>query len=60
MSQEAFDEADRLERAWMADITAAGLRDTRPAWVRREWLAIDRDARLGSAQLDREPQPSPG
>jgi dipeptidase len=60
MSQGAFDEADRLERAWLADITAADLRDTRPAWVRREWRAIDRDARLGSAQLDSEPQPSLG
>jgi hypothetical protein len=59
MSREAFEEADRLEQAWMAGITASGHRDTRPAWVRREWRAIDRDARLGGAQLDREPQPSP-
>jgi dipeptidase len=50
----AFDEADRLERAWLTSVRAAGARDTRPAWVRREWRALDREAELGGARVERE------
>jgi secernin len=43
-SVSAFGEAARLERRWLRDVAAADLRDSRPAWVRRAWKAIDRAA----------------
>ncbi len=45
-SQDAFAEAERLESAWLADVAAARLADTRPWWIRRPWRAIDRVAQI--------------
>jgi hypothetical protein len=45
---EAFARADALEERWLADLAAADLPDRRPAWVRRQWRAIDRAAGLGA------------
>jgi hypothetical protein len=46
----AFAEGDRLERGWLADVVAARRIDRRPAWVRREWRAIDRAAQIGTVR----------
>ncbi len=46
-SASAFETARRLESVWLDDVAAAGLRDTRPTWVRRSWRSID-----GAAHID--------
>jgi hypothetical protein len=45
-SVEAFEQADGLAAAWLAEVAAAPLPDTRPSWVRRSWRSIDRAARI--------------
>jgi secernin len=45
-SAEAFAAADDLEEAWLRDLLAADLTDTRPGWLRRRWRAIDRAAAM--------------
>lgn len=44
--RDAFAEADAAEARWLADLVAADLPDRRPAWLRRQWRATDRAARL--------------
>lgn len=45
-SESAFREADQLEQRWLADVSSAHLPDARPAWIRRTWRTIDRNARI--------------
>jgi hypothetical protein len=53
-SDEAFGHADRLESAWLADVSASQLRDERPSWVRSSWRTIDQAATIDrAAQIDR-------
>ena len=49
-SADAFAEGDRLEDAWLSEVTgaAAGMTDRRPAWLRRHWRSLDAAAGLGS------------
>ena len=44
-SAEAFERADHLEAAWLADVSTS-VADTRPWWVGRWWRSIDRAARF--------------
>jgi secernin len=44
---DAFAVADALERRWLVDVSASGLPDVRPAWLRRWWERVDRAAGLG-------------
>lgn len=40
-SAEAFAQADALEERWRTDLAGAALADVRPAWVRRQWKALE-------------------
>lgn len=56
-SDEAFGHADRLESAWLADVSASQLRDERPSWVRSSWRTIDQAAQIDlTATIDRAAQ----
>lgn len=45
----AFAEANTLEARWLADLTAAGLPDRRPRWLRSLWARWDRAAGIDRA-----------
>lgn len=45
----AFSEADDLTTSWIEQLTGTQERDPRPAWLRRQWRALDRAADLAAA-----------
>jgi secernin len=52
-SVDAFEQADALERRWLADVAKLPVRDRRPPFVRRAWKRWDRDAGMASLTTSR-------
>lgn len=50
-SETAFEHAERLEAAWLADVLSTGQPDRRPLLVRRLWDRWDRDAGMLEAKV---------
>jgi len=49
-STEAFAAADALTERWLGELSGLGDTDLRPRWLRRQWHALDRAARLVPTQ----------